>query len=171
MKVFISWSGNLSKEIAGLLKEWIEQCIQSVEVFVSSEDIEKGERWDSRLTSELNASNFGIVCLTAENINAPWIHFEAGALSKKLDSKVGTLIINTNISDIKGPLSTFQATKLEEDDMLKLLISINKEQEKPLSEEKLKNSFRAFWSDFAHKQKNYVKRIRLQLQRKKVILK
>ena len=153
MKVFISWSGDLSRGIAELLKDWIEQCIQSVEVFFSSDDIEKGERWDSRLTNELNASNFGIVCLTAENINAPWIHFEAGALSKKLDSRVGTLIIDTKISDIKGPLSTFQATKLEENDMLKLLSSINSAQENALTEEKLKNSFKAFWPEFIKKAK------------------
>ena len=148
MKIFVSWSGELSQKFADLLKTWIEQCIQSADVFFSRDDIEKGERWDARLTSELNTSNFGIVCLTKENIGAPWIHFEAGALSKMLDAKVNTLLIGINVSDIKGPLSTFQATRLEEDDMYKLLTTINKIQEKPLTEEKLKTAFSAFWPDF-----------------------
>lgn len=148
MKVFISWSGLLSQKIAELLKNWLEQCIQSIEAFYSSEDIEKGDLWNAKVTSELRDTNFGIVCLTKDNINAPWIHFEAGALSKMLDSRVATLAINIPFSDIKGPLSTFQATKIEKDDMHKLLKAINNAQDKPLTEEKLKNTFEAFWGKF-----------------------
>ena len=149
MKVFVSWSGELSKKYASFLKNWLEQCIQSVEVFFSAEDIEKGETWHTKLSNELRDTNFGIVCLTSDNVNAPWIHFEAGALSKMLDSRVATFAINVNFSDIKGPLSTFQATKLEKDDIFQLLQSINNSQEKALSEEKLKASFEAFWPNFA----------------------
>lgn len=148
MKVFISWSGSLSQKIAELLKNWLEQCIQSVEAFYSTEDIEKGDSWNAKVTSELRDTNFGIVCLTKENINAPWIHFEAGALSKMLDSRVATLAINIPFADIKGPLSTFQATKIEKDDMYKLLKSINNTQDKALTEEKLKTTFDAFWDKF-----------------------
>ena len=148
VKVFVSWSGELSKKYAAFLKNWLEQCIQSVEVFFSAEDIEKGETWHTKLSNELRDTNFGIVCLTLENVNAPWIHFEAGALSKMLDSRVATLAINVNFSDIKGPLSTFQATKLEKDDIFKLLQAINNSQDKALSEEKLKASFEAFWPNF-----------------------
>lgn len=145
MKVFVSWSGEISQKFAEFLKEWLEQCIQSVEVFFSAEDIEKGDNWQSKLSNELRDANYGIVCLTPENIDAPWIHFEAGALSKMLDSKVMVLAVNINFSDIKGPLKVFQATKLTKDDIFKMLKSINNVQEKPLGEEKLKNSFEAFW--------------------------
>ena len=44
MKVFVSWSGELSKEIAEVLKKWIPCIIQSVEVFYSPEDIEKSRQ-------------------------------------------------------------------------------------------------------------------------------
>ncbi|MBR4335917.1 MAG: toll/interleukin-1 receptor domain-containing protein [Clostridia bacterium] len=151
MKVFVSWSGELSQKYAKALKEWLEQCIQSVEVFFSSEDIEKGENWQIKISGELQDTNYGIVCLTPENIDAPWIHFEAGALSKLLDSRVMVLAININFSDIKGPLKAFQATKFEQDDLYKLLKAINTTQEKPLSEEKLRNSFDAFWPQFKSK--------------------
>jgi len=151
MKVFVSWSGEQSQKIAEALKEWLEQCIQSVEVFFSSEDIEKGDNWQIKLSNELQDTNYGIVCLTAENIDAPWIHFEAGALSKLLDSKVMVLAMNINFADIKGPLKAFQATKFEKSDILKLLKAINGLQEKPLGEEKLKNSFEAFWPQFQSK--------------------
>ena len=148
MKVFVSWSGEQSQKFAEALKEWLEQCIQSVEVFFSSEDIEKGDNWQIKLSNELQDTNYGIVCLTPENIDAPWIHFEAGALSKLLDSKAMVLAMNINFSDIKGPLKAFQATKFEKSDIFKLLKTINGLQEKPLGEEKLKNSFEAFWPQF-----------------------
>lgn len=151
MKVFVSWSGEQSQKFAEALKEWLEQCIQSVEVFFSSEDIEKGDNWQIKLSNELHDTNYGIVCLTPENIDAPWIHFEAGALSKMLDSKVMVLAMNINFADIKGPLKAFQATKFENNDIFKLLKTINGLQEKPLGEEKLKNSFEAFWPQFQAK--------------------
>ena len=37
-------------------------------------DIEKGENWDSKISSELSQCNYGIVCLTSENTMAPRIN-------------------------------------------------------------------------------------------------
>ena len=151
MKVFISWSGEKSKKYAEALKEWLEQCIQSVEAFFSADDIEKGLNWNAKLSNELADTNFGIVCLTSENISAPWINFEAGALSKLLTSKVTMLLTDISISEIKGPLASFQSTKLEKNDLYKLIQSINNELPMPLEEKKLNKSFDAFYSDFETK--------------------
>jgi hypothetical protein len=82
MKVFISWSGSRSKQIAKLLHDWLPIVLQNIEAFMSIEEIEKGMRWFSSIATELQNCNFGSVCLTPENLTAPWIHFEAGALAK-----------------------------------------------------------------------------------------
>lgn len=156
MKVFISWSGELSQKISEELKKWLQQCIQSLEVFYSKDDIEKGEYWSSRLSEELRDTNFGIVCLTTENINSQWIYFESGALSKMMESKVATIVVGMNITDVKGPLSRFQNTKLEKDDMYKLLQSINSSISKPLDDSILKNTFEAFWPGFYDNVKNII---------------
>lgn len=145
MKIFISWSGELSQRIAKELSEWLPSIIQSVEVFYSPEDIKKGENWDNRLTNELQDSKYGIICLTSENVAAPWIHFEAGALSKALDSRVSTLMINVLTSEIQGPLSRFQATKFQKEDFYQLLASINEAADNPISEKVLQKSFDAIW--------------------------
>lgn len=105
MKVFVSWSGELSCQIAEVLKKWIPCIIQSVDVFFSPEDIEKGDNWDKTISSELSECKYGIICLTSDNTSAPWINFEAGAIAKSLDSKVTALMVNIKPSDIKGPLS------------------------------------------------------------------
>lgn len=145
MKVFISWSGELSKKIAKELSEWLPSIIQSVEVFYSPDDIKKGENWDTRLTDELQDSKYGIVCLTSENVLAPWIHFEAGVISKTLDSKVSALMINVVPSEIQGPLSRFQATRIEKEDFYKLIVSINDSSDSSLNERVLQKSFDAIW--------------------------
>ena len=146
MKIFVSWSGELSRQIAEVLKKWIPCIIQSVEVFFSPEDIEKGDNWDKTISTELSECNYGIICLTTDNTTAPWINFEAGAIAKSLDSKVTALMINIKPSDIKGPLSRYQATKFEKDDFLQLITSINKALETPLDYNILQNTFNAMWT-------------------------
>lgn len=145
MKVFVSWSGELSKQIAQILKIWLPRLIQSLDVFYSPDDIEKGDNWASKILQELSVCNYGIVCLTAENTNAPWIHFEAGALAKTLEARVSTLMININPSDIKGPLSRYQATRLQKDDFAQLIESINKALESPLDNAVLLPLLDALW--------------------------
>lgn len=146
MKIFVSWSGKLSCEIAELLKKWIPCVLQSVEVFFSNIDIEKGDNWDKIISTELSECKYGIICLTKDNISAPWINFEAGAIAKSLDSRVSALMVNVKPSDIKGPISRYQATKFEKDDFFQLISSINKVLENPLDNLVLQNTFNAMWA-------------------------
>jgi len=126
MKVFISWSGSTSHRVAVLIRDWLPSVIQSIEPYVSSEDIDKGTRWSTDIAGELHASSYGIICLTKDNIHAPWINFEAGALGKSIDkSKVSPFLFRVKRSEVAGPILQFQSTVLEKDDVLKLLKSIN----------------------------------------------
>ena len=145
MKVFVSWSGELSCQIAEVLKKWIPCIIQSVDVFFSPEDIEKGDNWDKTISSELSECKYGIICLTSDNTSAPWINFEAGAIAKSLDSKVTALMVNIKPSDIKGPLSRYQATRFEKADFFQLIESINTVLDTPLDSKVLENTFNAMW--------------------------
>lgn len=56
--------------------------LQSVQPWLSSKDITFGTRWSSVLSDVLAETDVGIVCLTADNLAANWLLFEAGALSK-----------------------------------------------------------------------------------------
>lgn len=85
MKVFISWSGDLSHAMAQALADWMPNVIQAVKPFLSSEAIQKGARWFEQIGGQLEETHFGVLCLTRSNLNAPWILFEAGALSKQLE--------------------------------------------------------------------------------------
>ena len=125
MKVFLSWSGTASQQIAERLREWLPLILQPVQPFLTSNDIEKGARWSGEIGKELEQCNFGIVCLTRENLNSQWMAFEAGALSKQLSSRVATALFGISQQDVKPPLALFQGTQFNEQEFRKLLGSIN----------------------------------------------
>ena len=59
---------------------------REVEVFVS-EYISPGENWVQRIQEELKQSQIGIVCLTHDNFQTPWLLIEAGAVAIALGSE------------------------------------------------------------------------------------
>ena len=147
MKVFLSWSGHKSHEVALAMRDWLPSVIQTIEPYVSSEDIDKGARWSTDIAKELEDSTFGILCVTKENIEAPWLLFEAGALSKMMDkSYVCPFIFDLKRAEVKGPILQFQSTIFEKSDVKKLIFSINKAcGEVALKEEFLGRTFDVWW--------------------------
>ena len=151
MKVFVSWSGAQSHRVAVALKDWLPLVIQSLDPYVSSEDIKKGARWSGEVEKALLECRFGIICLTEDNLAAPWINFEAGALSKAIESaqtNVCPFLFNVRQSSVEGPLSQFQSVRNEKDDVFRLVSSINstaKNEGERVRTEVLEQSFEAFW--------------------------
>ena len=150
MKVFISWSGYRSRELAAALTDWLPNVINAVEPFFS-EDMDKGIDWMSEITGELTATAFGIVCLTPENSTAPWLLFEAGALFKALPGgKQHVVPIALGFSskgDIKPPLSSLNGMLAEKSDFLGLVKTINKFAKPSLDDARLENVFEKWWRD------------------------
>ncbi len=150
MKVFISWSGELSKQIALRLKDWLPRVIQQLEEPFVSDDAEKGIVWTTGLMGELEESTFGIICLTPSNITNPWIVFETGALYKnQKETRVCPIIFKMKPANIPQPLGLFQFTQFNEEDMFRLIKSINSHLENAsLNSELLRDSFDVRWLSF-----------------------
>lgn len=126
MKVFISWSGEKSQNLAQVLKNWLPTVIQAVKPYFTPDDIEKGARWSSEISKELEQSGVGIICLTRSNLQAPWLMFEAGALAKSVEkSRVIPILFDVNTSELQGPLLQFQAVVFGENEIRKLIKTIN----------------------------------------------
>jgi hypothetical protein len=152
MKAFISWSGDRSKNLALAIREWLPLVLHYVEPWLSEADIEAGERWAQSVAKELAASNFGIICVTPENIASPWVLFEAGALTKTLEtSRVIPLLLGLELRDISGPLAQFQAKKLSQQGLSEVIQSIQKASEHPIPEARAKQLFDALWPEFEKK--------------------
>lgn len=146
MRVFISWSGDRSKGLAQALKDWLPLVLHYVEPWMSEASIDAGQRWGIAVAKELEACNYGIICVTRENLNAPWVLFEAGALAKSLeDSQVIPLLLDLDFKDISGPLAQFQAKKAEKDGIEEVVHSINKAASHAVPEARAKSLFDALW--------------------------
>jgi hypothetical protein len=148
LKVFLSWSGETSHKVALALRDWLPSVIQSLEPYVSSEDIEKGARWSTDIAKELEKSSYGILCITKENMDAPWLNFEAGALSKSVEKgRVTPFLFGLKRSEVKpGPLLQFQSALAERDETLKLLQGLNAAHDPPLLEDaRLVTVFEVWW--------------------------
>lgn len=153
MDVFISWSGETSMRVAEALREWLPNVIQAINPYFTPKDIDKGQRWSQDIAGKLNDSQFGIILVTRDNINAPWLLFEAGALSKNIGtSSVCPILLDLKPTDLSGPLAQFQSTIFGKDEIKKLLGSLNSAlPEKPLPEKTLDNVFTKWWPDLDKK--------------------
>ena len=152
MKVFLSWSGDTSLRVATAFRDWLPSVLQSVTPYVSAEDLDKGSRWSTDIAKELELSTYGVLCITKSNIDAPWINFEAGALSKTVDkARVSPFLFNLKRSEVKGPLLQFQSTVNEKDDIAKLLTSINGScpEAERLDATRLQRVFEVWWPELA----------------------
>ncbi|MCH7737423.1 MAG: toll/interleukin-1 receptor domain-containing protein [Chloroflexi bacterium] len=149
MKVFISWSGNRSEKIAEAFRDWLPKVIQSLDPFMSAKDIEKGTRWAQNIAAHLEETKFGLICLTSDNLDAPWIMFEAGALSKIVEGTyVVPYLFQVSLSQLQGPLTQFQATTAEKGDTREMMAIMNKALgENALPGDRLEEAFEKWWPE------------------------
>lgn len=126
MKVFISWSGERSKQLAEAIREWLPNVLQFVKPYFTPADIEKGARWASEISKELEQSKIGIIAMTEENLTSPWIMFEAGAISRVVEEgRVCPIVFGVRKTDLVGPLASFQAIEFNRAEVRQLLTTIN----------------------------------------------
>ncbi len=152
VKVFLSWSGNVSRQIASVLKKWLPKVYKNIELWISSENIDAGTLWLEKLTEALKKHQYGIICVTADNIDKPWINFEAGAISNKLKkNRVTPLLFKVKTSELTGrPLSTLQAVELNKAGIQKLIKSLDatyKEEEAEELSEEITDLLDEYWEE------------------------
>jgi hypothetical protein len=112
-----------------------------------STKIESGARWAGEIAKELDLDYIGVNCLTPENLDAPWILFEAGALSKGVDaSRVVPYLWGLEPSDVMWPLAQFQMCRADREDTFKLLqMTDRKLGEIALRPDQLTDAFETWW--------------------------
>ena len=123
-----------------------------VKPWMSSEDILAGARWNAEIAKHLSQTKFGVICVTPENLTAPWLVFEAGALAKTIDEKthVCQYLIGLEEVNPQHPLSQFQCkrtTKEETFDLVRSMHSalLGSSKEVELSETQVKEAFEQWW--------------------------
>ena len=127
MNIFVSTSGVISLRVAKALKDWLRKVLPNVKLWISDEDMAGGKYWQTILSHQLNELHACITVITKENINAPWIYFESGALSKNTQqSVVLPYLFNLEIPDIHHtPLAQFQGRIANKEGTRKLILDLN----------------------------------------------
>jgi hypothetical protein len=137
--------------VASELRDWLQLVINDVEPFISS-DIDAGARWQSEIAAELETTEFGILCVTADNQRTAWLNFEGGALAKTVNtSRVVPLAIDLSPAEIQTPLGQFQAQPLSRAGIEKIVASINVCLPKPLPINLIEKQIGKWWPDLEQK--------------------
>jgi hypothetical protein len=159
MKIFISWSGNRSRAVAEIIRDWTKCVIQASRPWISTRDIDRGALWFTEINDQLKETSVGIICLTQENKNRPWLLFEAGALAKGLSSnRVCTLLVDLKPADLEDPLAQFNHTYPEKESMWSLMRTLNGcLGTNGLEDRILQEIFDTYWPQFETKFKNALK--------------
>ncbi|CAB9506497.1 expressed unknown protein [Seminavis robusta] len=159
MKVFVSWSGERSKKVALIMFDWLKDLLPNAEPWMSARSVEAGQWWVGELQSSMQEAEFGILCLTPENLQSPWILFEAGALmmannknGTEGNAKIGRvipLLVGLRKAELTFPLAQFQAVESDRQGFWELALAANQslavdESAEP-SKVALNKKFAALW--------------------------
>jgi anti-anti-sigma regulatory factor len=152
MQVFLSWSGAESKRAADALGPWLEEVCPGARVWTSTHDIQAGAPWGTALHEQLKRTDFGVLCLTAQNLTAPWILYEAGALATS--SKVGCVVpflLDVGPEKLPSPLSQFQSVPADREGAWKVVWSIHAASGGAATEEAVRAAFERAWPELARR--------------------
>jgi hypothetical protein len=158
MQLFISWSGEKGRVVAEALRDWIRVALQGVDPFISTR-VEKGDQWLPAITRQLDKSRASIVVVTRDSLDSRWLHFEAGALSKVVETAdsdvdspntvVWTYLVDVAPTDVEYPLAQFQHSLSNPTDTLALMESINRANRRAggraLADEEVRKVFDVWW--------------------------
>jgi hypothetical protein len=153
MKVFISWSGEPSRTVARSLRQWLPSMIHHAEPWMLDPGQQAGARWTEQIQRELSETEFGILCVTPENSNSPWLLFEAGALAESLRyDYVCPYLIGIDFSQLReGPLAQFQAMRATKEDTRRLVFSMNQALgDRSLEQSLMEKAFEVWWPDLEY---------------------
>lgn len=148
MRVFLSFSGEASQQVAMALHDWIRRVLQGVKPWMSQRDIAAGNMWMETLSTQLRGTEFVVICLTPENKDTPWLHFEAGAVWRNVTAAhVCPYLFNLTPEALTGALREFQSLIADREGTFRLLQAINSHPslESPLDASDLQESFEVWW--------------------------
>lgn len=156
-RVFISWSGQVSKGLALAINGWLQQTLQRLRPWLSAADLKPGDRWNDKVSSNLQQTHCGILCMTPENLGSAWLLFEAGACAKSMnEARVIPVLFGVQTSQLPSPLSSFQSVNADKEGFWKLAVALNDElrtlnedadDRKELGESLLSAVFKHAWPD------------------------
>ena len=153
MQIIISWSGKTSYQVALALRDLFRRVVPTLDIWVSSDDIENGSRWSPELLSIFDQTDYALICIDPTNYLSPWLQFEMGAMAKSIDiGRMITFLFQLQPRDINGPLSQFNMIAFDQQDVLKMIDAIHMNLPgSVLTSWEVKKGLEDAWPDFVEK--------------------
>jgi len=165
MNIFISQTAGKSRAAATILKNWLVKEMRIGDPWMST-DIHGGDNWRKAIRRALKEARIGILCITADNLANQWIVYEAGAMDFSRIKVFPYVIDSTKFRNLPSPLSHLQGARAADKEGTKsLVIKINNALGRPVSKEKLLETFEFKWEilknnlENIHRSKDYEKAI------------
>jgi hypothetical protein len=165
--VFICWSRPRSQRLAdtlcGLLTTVVPELKGRVHI---STQLDKGVRWFDEIMNQLERARVGVLCLNAENLTSPWLHFEAGALARGLNASppgnasgvlakgsrdtghLFTYLHGVSADRLAGPLAAYQSSSATREDTSRLITSLTNAIGLPATDNRRQDAFDDAWPAF-----------------------
>lgn len=106
-RLFICWSKERSKRMAEMLHETLKEQSLGLDSFVSTVSIESGKPWFTEVEVNLREAHDVLVCVTPENCQSHWMHFEAGFVASRA-RRVFVYCLPGATELLDGPISQYQ---------------------------------------------------------------
>lgn len=120
--VFIGYGGQKSRLVAQALREWLRCLSPDIQPWLSTLDMPPGGLWPLQLANKLQKTRAGILCVTKDNTSSSWLNFEAGALSRSVETAlVVPYAIDLDPSSIPTPIGHFQGVAATRRDTLRMV--------------------------------------------------
>jgi hypothetical protein len=117
--IFLSWGGNLSRDVATALLPVLESRLRDCTVFLSAKSIDPGSNpMDAILEDGLRKCDVLIAVLTKEAANSPWVIWETASAWAR-EKLVIPVFVDVQPSEIPGPLThRTQGVRLDNREMM-----------------------------------------------------
>lgn len=150
-KVFITYSGTVSKAISELVHTWLRHTLHTVDLLYTPAFIKPGQRVDLLLFDLLEKANIALLIYTKEGLNCTRMVFEAGYVSKgNRDACIIPLLFGLSHKELPEPIDAFKCEVFSRNGMWRILKAINNYQGgSGVNEETLKRVFDSEWDGFA----------------------
>ncbi len=151
--VFLCWAEQRAKQLALFLRDWLPNVVPQIAPWMSEEDIGKGSRAATNILETLDRAPIGIIIVTPENIGAPFLNFEAGALAKSAKTRqlACPYLLDITKTQVVGPLTLLQLTDATEEDTRRLVNDINTATDEPLETAQVNRFFNNEWKNLQAK--------------------
>lgn len=107
MKVFISWSGQQSQDVASLLRDWLPELLPRLEIWLQNKVLGLDDHWLTSMSGGIRASNAVIACVTADSLDSEWQSIGSLETSDPNSPAVIPWMVGLRIEDAPQALKAF----------------------------------------------------------------